>query len=265
MSKMYSKSCVKSSQRFDDDHAPAKSLVEELLYSGIGKWLYCIPLITVGPAYYRHVRNGFKYISALPHIVYQNQKVVLVDIDLEVGKILRNERCKHANGYFPLLDPKMASKVKILIDDVLNIDSYRFEDLDLMGTWNGDASCKDISSGEIFLKRLNLQQGQHLKRKYKGMIFTVVLRNSRGGKEEIIKGINKLLSIINAKIAGFKFTRGYGNDSWDKMRPIHPFHSIYEQRPIITEPGRLVKSGLRVFTYKENKSTPMLTGSILYK
>ena len=263
MALTYSNSSVVDSNRFDKC-APAKAFVESLLYRTAGMFIHCTPLIVSGPAYARHVRNGFDFISKRPFV--SKECVVLIDYDQAVGEVLKEEREIHR-----LRDPEQAANVKLLIGpkhgNVLNAKHRRFEDLDLMDTWYGCQTARpgDVPAGEIFCRRLKGQLDKWPNRgkngKYKCIIFTVVLRNSSGGKGKLISGINELLSIIDAEIEGFDFTKRYGNSPWDVSYPMHPILSIHEQIVLYKHSGRIIK--MRVFTYRDG--TPMLTGVIVWR
>lgn len=260
MSLAYSESTsIVDESRFSKEAAPAKAYADGLLYATVNRFLHGTPLIISGPDYFKHVRRGF-LISRKPKV--RHECVILIDIDKEVGRILRKKREIHRR-----IDPEKAAKAKLLTGpkegNVITAESQRLEDLDLMETWHGRANSETLTAEEIFCLRLRKQRATYPGSKhYKAIMFTAVLRNSKGGKITIVEGLNKLLDIIGAEIAGFEFTPRY-NDVWDTTNQLHEKLSVFEQMPIYKRRGRLVK--MRIIRYQEYKKTPMLTGVILWK
>jgi len=266
MSHTYSKSTsITDESRFNEESAPSKACADGLLYKIADLYIHGTPLIISGPDYFKHVKRGFM-ISRKPKVAHE--QVILIDIDPKVGKILRMKRREHSR-----IDPEKAKRVKILSGptkgDIVNAKSRRFEDLDLMETWNGRANSRGLSGGDIFNIRTRKQLETYPGTRYfKCLMFTAVLRNSAGGKTTFVKGLNKdFLNQLKAEIEDFEFSPLWPKDKgpWDRTNPMSKDKDVfvYEQIPIWNKMGRIVK--MKIFTYHERKKTPMITGVIIWR
>jgi len=241
-------------ERFYDIDTPVKAAVERRFYEAAGKELdpQSDSLIISGPAVERHVNNAAWYVSS------GNSKIVLAEIEpavanhmqFKIDGMVEREKIKE-------------DKVSVYLGSVLGHEQhYPFEDLDLMGTWEGR---EDDILGPLGIFKIRLaQQAEVVNDTWpaRAMICTVSLR-AGGGKKTTVKNIRSLLSLVGAKVS----TVDGSEDEYYNISTIavhgDPGSYCYYHRLQFSNMGRLVKT--LFYTYREGKRTPMATLLIVYK
>lgn len=248
----FSNSPVATVKRFDDRNAPNKVDIEDHFYKIAGRYYKGNANIVSGPNFDRHVRNAFEHIARTP-----KSQVYLIENDPYIADLLRKKR-KAALDSGDIRVRKY-KRVHIVERDAASINVQRFEDMDLMGTWDGRAD-EEYSPMEVFSSTLYTQAMKLPRSLNKIFIGTVALRNS-GGKRGSVRRINRLLGIIGARIGGFDQCSGsYGRGKMC-FHPSFLCDYVFEHEANFERKGRVKR--LEMFAYSDG--TPMLTFMIVFK
>ena len=233
------------------DNCPTKRRLQSQIYSNMAMRMKSNVMMVSGPAVERHITDGLK-IASTP-----KAKIYLVERDLE--RFTEMSRRFQALREQKPLDgwPKdWASRVHRIFMDVAAYEMaaklskpVRFEDLDM---------CQTMSSIQHLVRyRLSLQSEikGYAARLRKCMLITSALRKCDLDKTlGILEDI--LGDVLNAKVAVWKSADGTKHSRLYKER------GVKEYTPYIANHGRLLKNGLRYYTYKDG--TPMFSCMILY-
>lgn len=230
---------------------PTKEWLQDNLYTYIGNRMKSNVMMVSGPSIKRHIGNAFEIASTPKAEIY------LVEEDSERMAEMANQ-FYNGLGEIPADWPKdWQNKIHLVYGDVAGYETaarinrpVRFEYLDMYQT---------MPSIQYLVGHRLLKQSKLGSKLRKCMLITSSL--SRCELDETLTILHHLLSeILGIEfeiwpiINGRKYSRKYRNSGRDS--------GVREYSPYIKRHGRLLKGGLRLFSYRDR--APMFTCMILY-
>jgi hypothetical protein len=235
--------------RFDD--CPTKRWLQDQIYTYLSFRMKSNVVMVGSPSLEAQITNGFKIASTPKAEIYLAESNVRRFNEMSRRcRILKDE--KVPDGW----PENWHYRTKCLYTDVTAYEMaaglnkpVRFEDLDM---------CQTMASIQHLVRyRLSLQSeiGGYPARMRKCMLITSSLRRC-GLDETLTILLNILENVLDTSVGMWKSANGA------KHSRLYRTHGVKEYTPYIADHGRLLKDGLRFYTYGDK--SPMFSCIILY-
>jgi len=235
--------------RFDD--CPTKRWLQDQMYTHLSFRMKSNVMVVGSPSLEEQITNAFKIASTPAAQVY------IVEIDArrfaEMSKRFQILRDRDPLCGWP---EDWADRTHRLFIDVASYEMaaklkapVRFEDLDMCQTM--------LFTQHLVRYRLSLQSeiSGYSARMRKCMLFTSSLHHC--GLDETLDILQRILEdVLGASASVWKSAKG------NKHSRLYKTHGVKEYTPYIANHGRLLKDGLRFYTYRDG--APMFSCMILY-